>query len=149
MIQLISPLLSPPIGPSRQPTHTPTSQLAPASTPSPQTSFEAPPSVPASHHTVSSASPASQPPGRDQSAEVKHRAEARLFWVQITNLLFCGCMTLGKLMSLSLNFFMCNIRIITPTYRVAVRRKQNKICETSFLSLSFTSLSLSTENTWK
>lgn len=111
VVQLISPLLSPPIGPSHQPSLTPTSQLAPASAPFPQTSCEAPPSVPASHHTVSSASPVSQPPGRDQSTGL----EARLFWVQITNLLFCGCMTLSKLISLSLGFLMCKIRMITPT----------------------------------
>lgn len=46
---------------------------------------------------------------------IKHRAWGQLFRVQITNLPFCGCMTLGKLISLSLSFLMCKIRIITPT----------------------------------
>lgn len=74
LVALKSPARSPPSAPSRQPAPTPAARRAPASPPSPRTSCEAPLSAPASHHTVSSASPVSRPPGRDQSTRVEHSA---------------------------------------------------------------------------
>lgn len=83
----ISPAQSLPIVPFHQLAQTPTFLLAPASAPSPPISFEAPPSVPASHHTVSSASPISLPPRNDwRVGDEKHRAQGQAVLGQIPTL---------------------------------------------------------------